>query len=355
MSNFLDYITWRGDLSLRQDNFNTIDSLILSRFVYLPLDNIVTDIPITVADAYKQYIQLERQNSQTVIMDLDNVLFEKMALSKRFKNITLQHFQHITNEEKQIQFCGLLAHLDYRTTCVLFRGTDNSLFGWKEDFNMAFETTIPSQEFARHFVTSHVNDLRERILFSGHSKGGNLAIYSAVFSNDIDTKRIKTIYNFDGPGFNPNLQLNARYTALKPTIKTFIPESAIVGVLMNYMSNYKIITTDAKGFAQHDTYSWLVEGAQLIYAPNRTKESKRIENAFQHVLNEYATQDLETIINTFYDLLLSANIKDVRDFNTETPQKLLAILKSYRSLDKNSSSLVQKFVQTFIGLLITGK
>lgn len=355
MSNFLDYITWRGDLSFRQDNFNIIDSLILSRFVYLPLDDIVTDTPITIAESYAQYTKLQRQNSDAVVMDLDNVLFEKLASSKRFKNLALQHFTHLLDEEREVQFCAMLAHLDYQTTYILFRGTDNSLFGWKEDFNMAFQTTIPSQNFARAFVLSHVNDLKERVIFGGHSKGGNLAIYSAIFAHDIDTKRIKAIYNFDGPGFNPELELNERYKLLKSSIKTFIPESAIVGVLMNYMSNYKIVTTDAKGFAQHDTYSWLVEGNQLIYASSRTKKSKHIEAAFQHVLKDYETDDLKTIINTFYNLLIFANIKDIRDFNTETPQKLLAILKGYRSLDKKSSTLVQNFVQTFIGLLITGK
>lgn len=355
MSNFLDYITWRGDLSLRQDHFNTIDSLILSRFIYLPLDDIVTDTPITIAKAYKQYIELNRHKSPAVITELDNVLFEKMASSKRFKHLTLQHFTNLLNEEKEIQFCAMLVHLDDQTTYIAFRGTDNSLFGWKEDFNMTFQTTIPSQNLARAFVLSHFNDLKESVLFGGHSKGGNLAIYSAIFAHDIDTKRIKAIYNFDGPGFNPELKLNGRYHLLKPSIKTFIPKTAIVGVFMNYMPSYKIVTTNAKVFAQHDTYSWLVEGCQLIYASRRTKKSKRIETVLQHVLKDYTPEDLETIINTFYNLLIFANIKDVRDFNNETPQKLLAILKGYRALDKSSSTLVQKFIQTFIGLLLTGK
>lgn len=34
MSNILDYIKWRGDLTIQNDPFNEIDSLILSRFSY---------------------------------------------------------------------------------------------------------------------------------------------------------------------------------------------------------------------------------------------------------------------------------------------------------------------------------
>lgn len=355
MSNFLDYITWRGDLSFRQDSFNTIDSLILTRLAYLPLDNIVTEQPITLSAAYEKYTALNRQNSDAVIMAVDNLLFEKLATSKRFKKLSLQHFVHISNEEKQVQFCAMLVHLDYRTTYILFRGTDNTLFGWKEDFNMAFESVIPSQNFAQVFVTTYIDSLRENLIFGGHSKGGNLAIYSALFADKIETKRIKAIYNFDGPGFNPDLELNDRYALLKACIKTFIPETAVVGILMNHTTNYKVIQSDAKGFAQHDTYSWQIEGCQLLYSPNRSKESKLIESAFKQVMKDYSKNDLSLIINTFYELLVSANIKDIRDFNTETPQKLLAILKKYRSLDKKSSQTVQKFIQTFIGLLITRK
>lgn len=355
MSNFLDYMTWRSDLSLRQDSFNTIDSLILTRFSYLPLDDIVTGTPITIACAYTHYKQLKRDESDAVLMALDNVLFEKMAASKRFKNMTLQHFTHITNEDKEVQFCGMFVHLDDRTTYVLFRGTDYSLVGWKEDFNMAFSSTIPSQNLARAFVMSHADDLRERILFGGHSKGGNLAIYSALFAHTIDTNRIKCIYNFDGPGFNENLEFNERYALIKPAIKTFIPESAIVGVLMNYMSNYKVVRSDTKGFMQHDTYSWLVEGCHFNYVPTTDKDSRRIEKLFKRLLKEYTKDDLKIIINTFYHLLVSANIKDIRDFNNETLSKLLALLKNYHSLDKHSSEIVQKFIQTFITLLITGK
>lgn len=355
MNNFLDYITWRGDLSLRQDSFNAVDSLILSRFAYLPLDNIVSNTPITIADAYTQYIALERHNSNDVIMPLDNLLFEQTASSKRFKNFTIQHFTHLLDKKRQVQFCAMLIHLDDHTTYILFRGTDNTLFGWKEDFNMAFEPIIPSQNFARAFVLSHINDLKERIIFGGHSKGGNLAIYSAIFTHAIDTKRIKTIYNFDGPGFNDELEFNERYKLLKPLIKTFIPQTAIVGLLMNYMSNYKVIQSSAKGFAQHDTYSWLVKGSDFIYVPKIDKESQRLENAFKTVLKDFQKDDLKIIINTFYDMLISANITDVRDFNEETLQKLIALAHRYRTLDKRSSTLVKKFIQTFIRACITQK
>lgn len=100
-------------------------------------------------------------------------------------------------------------------------------------------------------------------------------------------------------------------------------------------------------------HGWL-KVVSLFTLPEEQK-SKRIETVLQHVLKDYTTEDLEMIINTFYNLLIFANIKDVRDFNNEPPSKLLAILKGYRALGKSSSTLVQKFIQTFIGLLLTGK
>ena len=41
--NMLDYLQWRGDLSLEKAHFQEVDALILSRVSYLPMDGVLTE------------------------------------------------------------------------------------------------------------------------------------------------------------------------------------------------------------------------------------------------------------------------------------------------------------------------
>ncbi|MBS4762255.1 DUF2974 domain-containing protein [Carnobacteriaceae bacterium zg-ZUI252] len=352
---FLDYIDWRGDLSFENSPFNIVDSLILTRFTYLPLDNLADySTPHTIKTLYATY-QTTQEHPFDFLFENDAVLFEKMANAPRFQHLTVQHFTHVIHEEKEVQFCAMLIHLDEKTTYVAFRGTDTSLVGWKEDFNMAFQTVVPAQNLSRAFMESYSRDCHENIIVGGHSKGGNLAIYSALFTSESVQDKIIAIHNFDGPGFNAHLKTSEHYPLLKDKILSFVPETAIVGFLLNHEITPKIVKSSAKSAVQHDTYTWEIKRTDFTYLDETSDESKKITQTFQSVLTDYTSEELSFLVNTFFQLLAATGIKDFRDITKTTPSQLFNALKTYNSLTKEETAKLQQFISFIIGALLSRK
>ncbi|MBS4749738.1 DUF2974 domain-containing protein [Carnobacteriaceae bacterium zg-ZUI78] len=348
MATLFDYLHWRGDLSFRQSRFNVVDSMILTRFSYLPFDNIVNDFPQTIQQIGEHFFGVNRQNDPNIIMSKDNTLLETLMHTKRFSKLLVQHYQNTVDVEQEQQFSAMMFQLDSRTTYVVFRGTDMTLVGWKEDFNMTFENAIPSQIEAVSYLTKHQSDIKERLILGGHSKGGNLAIYAGAFAPQDIRQKIVYIHNFDGPGFNEQMSTDEAFGPIQKKIKTFVPETAIVGMMLNHNTPYDIVKSSATNVLQHDTYSWEIERNDFIYLEKRDATSKHIQRSVSALLTRLSTEERKTLGNAIYQMMLSANITDVRDFSVNTPHKLLKMMKAYGELDKETSKLITETIQLFV-------
>ena len=223
--NLFTYLKWRGDLSIQQDPLNEVDGLMFSQLSYLRLDKIVPGVGeegnITIREANRRYV---KTNQKMMYYAEKESLFDAMAQSERYGNMTLCNYISTTDTKTQQQFAAMHVNIAPGQTFIVFRGTDSTVVGWKEDCNMSYMMPVPAQQSAVDYVEQTVKGLFKKYYLGGHSKGGNLAIYSAVFSNPKFQRKIAGVYSYDGPGFNRTMVNDAAYIAIKDRIHAFVPE-----------------------------------------------------------------------------------------------------------------------------------
>jgi uncharacterized membrane protein len=263
MATLFDYLLWRGDLSFRASPFNEVDNLILAELSFVDFAEILPSDPsasMTLRDAAEIYFSAERETQSALLVPEAVPLLRAAAETERFSSLYLCGFERRTDAQCEAQFAAITFLLPDGEMFIAFRGTDDSLVGWKEDFNMAFLSVIPSQSSAMLYVDRMAATYPAyRIRIGGHSKGGNLAVYSAAKCASVHRERIIRVYNNDGPGFSRAFLDSEGYTAIKDRIHTILPETSVVGMLLVSGVFSQEGTGDFRGIL-------LGLGAALLYA-----------------------------------------------------------------------------------------
>ena len=172
------------------------------------------------------------------------------------------------------------------------------------------------------------------IMVGGHSKGGNFAVYAAAYCDPEIRDMITDVYNNDGPGFTKAITEGEEYGKIRDRIHTFIPESSLVGVLMNSGVEMRIIKSDEKGVAQHDALSWQVMRDHFIESDSRTSESLVFDEAVRSWLSELDDQDRHLFIENVFDVFEETGYETVDDMNANWYKSYPQIIKSLRELPK---------------------
>lgn len=283
MGNILSYLKWRGDLSFKERPFNEVDNLILAAASYLDLEGIVPNLgqdkSITIAEASDLYfnnqyeVNIERSKRLSVI---DSALLKEMAHSERFKNARLSNFIDNMDEVKYMQFSALLIELEDDTYYISYRGTDNSILGWREDFTISFQI-VSAQLSALEYLEAVIIPNQRKYRVGGHSKGGNLAMYAAMMCDDAVREQILQIYNNDGPGFCEEMPWTKNYQKIQEKTLRIIPEFSVIGMLFESQDTpVQIIGSSASGLMQHHPMTWEVEGSSFSSKPDLTRRCKLI-------------------------------------------------------------------------------
>ena len=350
MSNMLDYLLWRGDLSLKKAAFNDIDALILSRMVYTKFDNIVPNGYlsgiITIQEAIKQVLAKTPASDHE-----DHKLLQLLIKSPRFSGLHLcaytSHFDPVAEE----QFCAMTVLLPDETAIALFRGTDATLVGWKENFNTVFLPEVPSQRSAVQYLERLGNFYGGYLRLAGHSKGGNLAMYASVFANALTRRRIIRVCNFDGPGFREEALLQPGFAEMQSRITTYLPQSSIIGLLFEQAEQFTIIKSDNLSIFQHNLYSWQILGKEFIREPALTRESLAFDSAMKHFLTQMPQEQREKLINSVYQILENAGIKTIGQLGEL--KNLTAIFRAAKNLEPETQKALYesfRFLQKRTGI-----
>lgn len=393
MSNILDYIAWRGDMPFTAAPFNEVDNLILSRLSYLPLDGIIADFcekcagqrrnstgsrSLTAAaihdtnrrslPAYRQAppadaltlaeLYIRKRNDAAWMSGMldpanDPLLLERAAASERFGRIRLCFSRNIFDKSIAEQFYAVTAILDDGTAYISFRGTDNTIVGWKEDFNMSFMTHIPSQLDALKYLETAAAALPDvkAIRIGGHSKGGNLAIYAALKCRPEIKNRITAIYNNDGPGFSEGFAELYSSDEILSRIHTYVPQTSIIGMLLNHPEDYSVIESSQIGFLQHDVYSWNVLGPAFIHRAEITEGSQLADRTITEWLSGLSCAQRSVFTDTLFGVLESCEVETFRDIAENPKAKMMfMIIKQLCNLDKESRSNALKILKSFFGI-----
>ena len=320
MATVFDYLKWRGDLSFAQDPLNPVDGLIFCALSYIPFVGQAAETPnepIALRDAAADFLSLDDYESRVRAKN-DAMMLRAAAETARFGGCKMVLYRDQFAPEEETQFAAMTFLLPDDTAFVAFRGTDGSMLGWKEDFNLSFMNEVPSQSEAveyleRNYGPGNRKGRNRRFYVGGHSKGGNLAVFAAARSTPDIQQRILEVYNNDGPGFTDYLMGDPGYLAMVPRIKTYVPQSSVIGMLLEHEEPYTIIKSNQVSVLQHDPYSWEVMGPNFVPMQSITADSQFVNQTIKAWIASMDTQERNRLVDALFGLLGTGGIDKALD------------------------------------------
>ncbi|MGN0142892.1 MAG: DUF2974 domain-containing protein [Roseburia sp.] len=349
MANVMDYLNWRGDLSFAVSPFNEVDNLILSQLVYVDFTGIVpgedSEEEIGLVEASERF--WERHTEEEIMEKVSMTksapfLMREMAKTERFRGIRLSKYVRDISPEEQSQFSVVRVALDEDSIYIAFSGTDNTIVGWRENFNMGFLAETPGQLKAVAYLNRVVPEKYKTVWVGGHSKGGNLSVYAAVKCEPQIQNRILRVYSNDGPGFDRKMVESEAYQRMLPKISTILPESSVVGMLLEHQENYEVVKSSQSFIQQHDAMSWEVLGTSFVYVDGLAVQSIQLDETLKNWLEQLTNQEREQIVTTIFELLDAADIQTVDDFYHITWKRLQELMRAKSRLPEETHKLFSR-------------
>lgn len=355
-SNVHDYITWRGDLTFEQSPMCEVDGLVFSLLSYLDYDGIVPSTPSTQREApalltvTKRYLKSKGRgeaSSHGIVISNDMIrMLVKASKSKRFGLTRPICYANRLCEDEEKQFSATAFSLPTGDVFISFRGTDDTLIGWKENFNMSFMYPIPAQKEALLFLERVATTARGRIYLGGHSKGGNLAVYAAVKSSPSVNERIVAVYSNDAPGFTSEFICSAAYRNMRGRIHTYIPQSSVVGMLLEHEEDYTVVKSGNSGLLQHDAFSWEVVASRFVYLDSISDGSRMIDKKMKEFLSEMTRAERERFVDSLFEAIDSqTGAKTLSELAGER----LKLFRVWGALDDSSRAQLKRVFSLIVG------
>ena len=348
MADLFDYLRWRGDLRFSQVPPGPVDALIFSALSYLTFGGSVTerpDIPISLRDASEEFFrEQDVENRCRVKADLS--LLMAASETVRFGNTLLLQYRDILLPEEDTQFAAVTFLLDNDSAFLAFRGTDYSLVGWKEDFNMSFRESVPSQRLAAQYVADVASRYPMPLYLGGHSKGGNLAVFAAVKAQPAHRNFIRAVYNHDGPGFTEYVMSDPVYQELVPRIQTIIPQSSVIGMLLEHEEPYAVVKSRSVSLLQHDPYSWEIMGREFMTAEEVSENSQLLDATIKDWFSEMSNQERSRLVDVMFTLLGTGGVENALDiFHPKNTLNYLKALTADENMRKVLSTEFQSLME----------
>ena len=314
MTNIFDYLKDVTHDSFYDLPLNELDTLALTEITYLSFDNLVSTSPQRLLDLAPQVPR--EPNMLTSKNRLQ--LLDELARHKRFKNCKLSHFINDIDPELQKQFAAMTYRLTLDTYLIVFRGTDDSIIGWKEDFHLTYMKEIPAQKHAlRYLKNFFAHHPKQKVILAGHSKGGNLAIYAASQIEKNLQNQITAVYTFDAPGLHKELTQSEGYQRIMDKTKVFIPQGSIIGMMLEIPAHQIIVhSTALGGIAQHDTFSWQIEDKHFVQLDKTNSDSQQVDTTFKEWVATVPDEELQLYFDLFFGTILDAGISSINDLSS---------------------------------------
>lgn len=348
MPNVFDYLEWRGDLPLADSPVNEVDSLIFCLLSYVDLDGIVPANPrrgrVTIRAAAAEYFFTHESRSVRPLgffLPADILtLFRRMAKCPRFRDLELVGYVNETSEERGMQFSALTVRLPGEEMFVAFRGTDDTIVGWREDLNLSYMDEVPSQHRAAEYL-DQLDLTPDTVLHvGGHSKGGNLAVWGAVHAREEVRRRIHSAYSFDGPGFSEGTIQSEAYRSMAKRIRVYIPDDSLVGLLLEHDEAYTVVQSARRGLFQHDGLSWEVLGGVFLRADSLSPRGIHSDTVVRKHIESMTREERRTLVNMLFGLLEATGAKTLSELHASPGKSVLAMIRAYRDLPADAQRTV---------------
>lgn len=346
----LTYIREYGNKSFAQIPFNDVDSLILCQLVYLKFDGIVPCV-----DEYRRSISLqevyEHPDYEKLYADEryekeNRELFESMLMSIRYRRMMLNWYINIVEKKWETQFAAVTYLLETGEMYLAYRGTDETIIGWKEDFNMAFLSPVPAQEYGMRYVNEVSGKLPWPLILGGHSKGGNLAVYAGMYCVPAVRKKIRRIYNMDGPGFRPEVLAGGKYEEIADRIVKYLPQASVVGMIFERNNSCRIIGSTTFGPAQHNPYTWAVKDCTFAEADDDVAERRRLrDEALNDWLFSLEEEQLRVFVDTLYQVISASQAEDLISLAADWRKSVGSMLSAFKEVDEKTKEMLKEVLK----------
>ena len=341
-----DFVKWRGDLPLTVSPFCEVDALIFSQLSYLHFRDALVGKTMRLCDAATRIEALPREPGNAQIMEARHTLLTMAAESVRYGDIPVMFCEDRFDATREMQFAAVTFALPDGTYVVAYRGTDATLVGWREDFNMSFSCPVSSQTEAARYLYEVAVNTTGALRLCGHSKGGNLAMYASASCDASVLARIKDAYLFDAPGLDQATVTSKGYFAAQPIVRCYVPQTSIIGRLMGVPEHYTVVHSTANSMAQHNVFTWALDGPRLKTLPALDNASRLIQSTIDDFLLDSTPEMRRTLVEALFNTLGASNAHTLGDMAERWTDTVSALWSGMRTLDPATRKTVQTVVMT---------
>lgn len=338
MGKILDYVRWRGDLTLDREPFNSLDAGLFAAFAYLPFDSSVKGH--TLEAATKRLIQ------KKTLIHSDKLEAELVNLSDRYKNMHFLDWSHLSQKKPPVQFTAMTIELDSETILVAYRGTDGSMVGLNEDVDMSYQPEIFGQSVAADYLDKMAQAYPDKKIYTvGHSKGGNFAAYALYAASPSLQDRVIKAYSFDGPGFMKEMYNQIEFQRVIPKMMTYVPEGSIFGMMLDHPERVIVVKSRMKHLMkQHNPLHWEVARNSFVMAPGLSNASRIIRSTFISWNTKIPREKREAFWLAFFTALESQKITEASQLTTNKIRGAIQFSHAYLALDPDARLIANEII-----------
>lgn len=362
MGNINSYIDEFGEKSFSDMPFNEVDALIFSQLSYINYSALVggfdSEVEISLGETSDAFFSLyddTKINEYPPIIVKAISLMKQCAKYRRFKNVRLLRFVNNVNDKIDKQFSAITFYIDNNTAVIAYRGTDTSVTGVKESAMLSYMFPVPAQIQGLYYLQESGTLADRNLIVCGHSKGGNLATFSAVNCSNSLKKKITAVYEFDAPGFNKEFIKRHDYVLMQKKIYSYIPQSSIIGCLFYHNSQRQVVKSVNENLKQHQASSWVTDKNKFVFVKETDDLSKFIEKYIKKLITTVGEDNIEELFETIFDFIESTGITDFEDIKAFDIVRFIKAIKSIKSIDDDKKELIENTIKQafkeFTGLL----
>lgn len=355
MGTILDYLKEYGDYTLQEKPLSEVDSLVLSQFAYLKFDEVTpgadeeqTMVSLREIAEHEKYDSLysdERYRKE------NTALFQAMYRGSRFGGLKVGSYVNYIDLETETQFSAVTFLLPNGISYVAYRGTDENIVGWKEDMNLAFSEPVRGQYMSVDYLERVARRIQGDFYVGGHSKGGNLATYACMNCRGEVRQRIFAIFDHDGPGFRPEVKEQSAYGEIADRIHKTIPHSSLVGMLLYTDGAYRVVESKTIGLAQHNPYTWLVDGDHFRIVEELYEGRRFMDEALNQWILSLDQEQMHTFVDTFYKIILASETDNLIDFTANWFQSIHKISAALKGIDPETGRVMIRIMKSLFDIV----
>ena len=354
MGTILDYLKEYGDYTLAEKPFSEVDSLVLCQFAYLKFDGMAPSLgeekPAVSLWELMRHADHDHLYADERYREDNTALFLGLFHSRRFHDIRIYNYVNQINLKTETQFSAVVFRLPNGICYVAYRGTDETIVGWKEDFNLAFSEPVEGQLLSVDYLDRVSESIAGPFYVGGHSKGGNFAVYACMHCDEKVRGRIMAIYDHDGPGFRPEVKALGVYDEITDRIHKTVPHSSLVGMLLYTDGIYRVVESRTIGLAQHNPYTWLVRDDHFQIVDEVYAGRKFLDESLNQWILSLTQEEMHTFVDTFYQIILASEANNLIDLTANWFQSIHKIGTALKEIEPQTAKVIMQIIKSLFDI-----